>query len=70
MQCVIFPGDPVIFARHDDGQDLTGLYPALSLPLPDGGTMTRPAPEIVHFPNDQSFLQDANDRLLDPRHPT
>jgi len=67
MQCVIFGGDPVIFATHDDAQDLTAAYPALNVPLPDGGTMQRPAPEIVRFPATQRFAVDDAGRLLDPR---
>lgn len=67
MQCVIFPDDPVIFAVHENGQDLTDLYPAVDVALPEGGTMHRDAPEIVQFPNTQRFVLDEQGRMLDPR---
>jgi hypothetical protein len=69
MQLVIFPGDPYVFATHDDAQDLTGLYGALSIPGPEGGTFTRPAAEVVRVPNDPPPPTDAEGRMLDPRTP-
>jgi hypothetical protein len=67
VQCVIFAGDPVIFATHDDAQDLTDAYPAVDITGPDGGAMHRPAPEIVRFANTQRYATDELGRLLDPR---
>jgi hypothetical protein len=67
MQCVIFPGTPVIFAIHDDHQDVAGLYPAVDVDAPDGGTMHRDAADIVPFPNTQRFALDDAGRMLDPR---
>jgi hypothetical protein len=68
MQCVIFPDTETVFAVHEDGQDVSMRYGAVSLPLPDGsGTTERPAAAIVRVPHDFRFAYDDEGRILDPR---
>jgi hypothetical protein len=69
MQLVIYPGDPYVFATHDDAQDLTGLYAAAPVtPPPElGAPYVRPAAEIVPWPRTSPLRFDDEGRMLDPR---
>jgi hypothetical protein len=65
MQLVIFPGDPYVFATHDTGQDLTGLYGAGDIPVEGGAAYPRPAAAIIPWTGPVPV--DDTGRMLDPR---
>lgn len=52
MQCVIRDGEDFVFATHEDGQDITELYPAAA---------------VVKVPHNFRFAFDEYGRMKDPR---
>jgi len=52
MQCVIRDGEDFVFATHQDGQDVGGLYPGAA---------------VVAVPHDFRFATDEFGRWKDPR---
>jgi hypothetical protein len=67
-QDAVRQGQDFVFAYHDDGQDLAGLYGAVTVTPPDGGDpVTIPACDIVQTPRDFIYAYDALGRRMDPR---
>jgi hypothetical protein len=52
MQCIVRDGEDVVFARHEDYQDVAGLYPDAA---------------VVKVPHDFRFAVDDFGRFKDPR---
>lgn len=67
-QNVVYQGQATVFAFHDDQVDLTGIYGEVTVLLPDGGTQTIAAPDIVKTPRDFIYAFDPTGHRLDPRY--
>jgi hypothetical protein len=68
MQCVVRVGEEIVFALHDDGQDLSGLYAGGPVEGPDGTPGAPiPAGEIVRVPHDFRFAYTDTGQMRDPR---
>jgi len=67
MICIVRDGEDYVFATHEDGQTLTGLYGGGSVTGPDGGTATIPAGTAVTVPPEFRFAYDELGRMKDPR---
>jgi hypothetical protein len=66
MQCIMREGEDLVFATHDDGQDVAALYAERTVTT-EHGPVTIPRGVVVTVPNDFPFAYDENGRMKDPR---
>jgi hypothetical protein len=66
MLCIVREGDDLVFATHEDDQDVAALYAEQTVTTEHGAVMI-PRGVVVKVPRGFVFAYDENGRLKDPR---